>query len=224
MLFQLYSLQASTVRPGWITAFFGDLDRFRVLAFPQLRLVIVSFKLGIDHRGVGTLVNLPLLRFLRELEAEPGMPPPCSWTRTAAPAGCRSSLLTIIHIGKSTMNPATNRFSGLSYSCRGGATCWMAPSFMTTIRVPIVIASSKRDAAQHGSPLALDLPLVSSHVNSMPNEQTEAKIGFCSQLLAFLRLLRFLVAIRKLRYTGAFCYFREERSRCIPGMRRSPCR
>jgi hypothetical protein len=40
------------------------------------------------------------------------------------------------------MKPATKRLIGSSYSACGVPTCWSRPSFMTAMRVPIVIAST----------------------------------------------------------------------------------
>ena len=40
------------------------------------------------------------------------------------------------------INPATNAFTGLSYNSRGWPICSIRPSFMTTIRSAIVIAST----------------------------------------------------------------------------------
>ena len=39
------------------------------------------------------------------------------------------------------MKPATKRLHGESYSTFGVSNCWMMPSFMTTMRSPMVIAS-----------------------------------------------------------------------------------
>ena len=39
------------------------------------------------------------------------------------------------------MKPATNRFTGRSYSSSGDATCWIVPRRMTATRSPSVIAS-----------------------------------------------------------------------------------
>ena len=40
------------------------------------------------------------------------------------------------------MKPATNWFCGWAYTSSGAPTCWMRPSFMITIRSPMVMAST----------------------------------------------------------------------------------
>ena len=53
-----------------------------------------------------------------------------------------ATVASIMFMAGEPMKPATNWFAGLAYTRSGVSTCWRAPSRMTAMRSPIVIAST----------------------------------------------------------------------------------